>query len=116
MKQKALIIGCYAIFILIGGIMGYMIANSLASLISSSTIALILFSCAFLIWRENVPAYNATALLVAFLFVFFSYRFFLSYKLMPGGVMALLSATLLAYLLTQRKKMSSCCCTKKSSS
>lgn len=105
MKKKSIVIGCYALLILIGGIIGYIVANSLASLIASSVIALILFGCAGLIWKENMIAYQIAITLVACLVAFFTYRFFLSYKLAPGGIMAIISGVLWIYLFTQRKKM-----------
>jgi uncharacterized membrane protein (UPF0136 family) len=105
MKEKAIIIGCYAILILIGGIIGHVVANSLASLIASSLIALILFSCTALIWKGNMAAYHTATVLIASLLAFFTYRFFLTYKLAPGGVMAMISGVLFIYLFMQRKKL-----------
>ncbi len=105
MKKKAVLIGCYASLILIGGIIGYVLANSLASLIASSVITFILFGCAALIWKGNVIAYQTATFVVACLLAFFTYRFFLSYKLAPGGMMALISGVLFIYLFMQRKKL-----------
>src|SRR5262245_7372124 len=105
MKKNAILIGCYAILILIGGIIGHVVANSLASLIASSLIALILFGCTALIWKGNSMAYHTATFLTAFLLAFFTYRFFLSYKLAPGGIMALISGILFIYLFVQRKKL-----------
>lgn len=105
MKKKAIIIGCYSILILIGGIIGYVIANSLASLIASSLIALILLGCTALVWKGNLVAYHTTTLLTACLLIFFTYRFFLSYKVAPAGIMALISGILLIYLVAQRKTL-----------
>lgn len=105
MKEKAIIIGCYALLIFIGGLIGHITANSLASLIASSIIALILLGCAALVWRGNLTAYYASALFTAFLLAFFAYRFFLTYKMAPGGIMAIISGILFIYLFMQRKKL-----------
>lgn len=105
MKQKAIIVGCYAFLILIGGIMGYIIANSLASLIGSSIIALLLSICTAFIWRRNLIAYHLATFITACLLGFFTYRFLLTYKLAPGGIMAIISGILFTYLFIQRKKL-----------
>jgi uncharacterized membrane protein (UPF0136 family) len=105
MKAKAIIVGCYAVLILIGGVIGHLVANSLASLIASSIFALLLFVCAALIRKGNLMAYHIATFLVASLLGFFTYRFFLTYKLAPGGIMALISGVLFIYLFTQRKKL-----------
>lgn len=105
MKEKSIIIICYAVLILIGGIIGHVVANSLASLISSSVIACVLFGCAALVWKGNLAAYHATIFMAACLFAFFSYRFFLTYKIAPAGIMAIISGCLVVYFVLQRKKV-----------
>lgn len=102
MKQNAIVVVCYALLILVGGIIGHTIANSLASLIASSIFALILLGCAHFINKGNKAAYHAATVITAFLFAFFTYRFFLSYKIAPGGIMAIISAILLVYLFMRR--------------
>jgi uncharacterized membrane protein (UPF0136 family) len=104
MKEKATLIGCYALLIFIGGLIGYLIANSLVSLIASSIIALILLGCAVFVWKGNLIAYYTSTLFTAFLLAFFTYRFFLTYKMAPGGIMAIISGILFIYLFMQRKK------------
>jgi uncharacterized membrane protein (UPF0136 family) len=107
MKEKAIIIGCYSLLILVGGIIGHLVANSLISLIVSSVIAGMLLVCSGLILRGNVPAYHAATLITAFLLAFFTYRFFLTYKIAPGGIMAMISGILLVYLIMQGKRVAS---------
>lgn len=107
MKEKAIIIGCYALLILVGGIIGHLVANSLISLIVSSVIAGMLLICSGLILGGNMPAYHAATFITAFLLAFFTYRFFLTYKIAPGGIMAVISGILLVYLISQRKRLTS---------
>lgn len=104
MKQKAILIGCYAGLILIGGIIGHVVAHSLISLIVSSIFALLLFACSVLTWKGNRLAYQCATVLVFSLFAFFSYRFFLTHKLAPAGIMAMISGCLFIYLLATRKR------------
>lgn len=107
MKEKAMIIGCYALLILIGGIIGHLVANSLISLIVSSVIAGMLFVCSGLVMRGNMPAYHVATLITACLLAFFAYRFSMTYKIAPSGIMALISGVLFIYLILQRKQLPS---------
>ena len=105
MKEKAALIGCYTFLVFIGGMIGYLSANSLPSLIASSIFGIILSICTTLIWRGNLKAYYVATFVIAFLSIFFTYRFLLTYKIAPAGVMAFISGILFIYLFTQRKKM-----------
>lgn len=99
MSKKAILIWCYAIFVLLGGFIGFVIAHSFASLITSTLFATILSICGVFVWKNNFKAYRFALTTIFFLFAFFCYRFFLTYKLMPGGIMAAISGILFCYLL-----------------
>lgn len=104
-KQKAIMIGSYATLVLIGGIIGYVVAHSMISLIASTLCALLLLTCSFFIWQDSETAYRIALMLVLSLFLFFGYRFLLTYKLMPAGIMTLISVSLLSYLFVERKQV-----------
>ncbi|MFI0435246.1 MAG: TMEM14 family protein [Parachlamydiaceae bacterium] len=104
MKQQAIVISSYALLNLIGGLIGLAVAGSLPSLIASALIAVILFFCAAFVLRGSMVAYQTATILSACLFLFFTYRYSLSWKIMPGGVMALISIILFIYLILQKKK------------
>lgn len=106
MKQKAIVIGCYTLLVLIGGLIGFFIAHSLISLIASSVFTLLLLSCSALVWKGHVAAYHTAMGVIFCLFLFFSYRFALTHKLMPAGIMALMSGCLFIYLAITRKQIS----------
>lgn len=106
MKQQSVIVFCYALLVLIGGIIGHAVAGSQASLIASSVSAALLSIGAIRIWQGCSYAYYITTLLVFALTLFFGYRFFLSYKIAPGGIMMVMSACLTAYLLFKPKLFS----------
>jgi len=105
MQKKAILVGCYALLIFLGGIVGYIAANSLPSLIASGLFSFVLSICTPLISRGSLKAYDTAILMTLVLAAFFIFRFFLTYKFMPGGVMALVSGILVAYLCLQRKKV-----------
>lgn len=103
MKQKSLVIGCYATFILIGGIVGFVVAKSLISLIMSGLFACFLCGCCVSIWKGHLAAYHSAMAAIFCLLLFFSYRFLLTYKLAPSGIMAIISGCLFFYLGMARK-------------
>lgn len=104
MKKNAKFVAIYGLLILVGGLVGYQTANSLASLIASSIIALLLSICALFIMKGKEWAYNLATLLTFFLLLFFAYRFSLGFKIAPGGIMTLISGIFLTYLIVERKK------------
>ena len=103
MKYQAYATTAYSVLLLIGGVMGYATAGSLPSLIMGTTFAVLLGIAAFGMYKGcNFSRIGATVLL-AVLFVFFSYRFLTTYKFFPPGIVALLSLGLLFCLLFCKK-------------
>lgn len=104
MKLKSLIVASYAALILIGGIIGYLVAGSFISIIVSAIFAIVLFGCSYLIYRENTMAYTIATSLVFTLMLFFGYRYFVTFKIAPAGIMTLISGALFAYLAITREE------------
>ncbi len=98
MKNKSIIIGIYALLILIGGLIGFFVAGSLASLLSGVISGLILFGCSYFVRQNNLKAYDITLGVICFLLIFFFYRFIITQKIAPSGVLFLLTSFLLIYL------------------
>jgi uncharacterized membrane protein (UPF0136 family) len=88
----------YGFLLLLGGIIGYVKASSLASLVMGVTFSFLICFAAFLILSNHEWGEFFAKTVVTLLFLFFAYRFFLSFKMMPGGVMAFLSLIMLALL------------------
>ncbi len=106
MKPQAIVIGSYALLNLIGGIIGFAVAGSLTSIVASAFIAVALLLCAWYVLKGNQIAYQIAFFLTLLLIAFFSYRYFLSWKIAPGGIMALISCSVLLYLGLKRAKIS----------
>lgn len=104
MKQHAIAIGCYALLNLVGGLIGFFVANSFASLIASAFFSSILFFCVLKIWKGNRMAYDIATSTTLILFLFFTYRFFLTHKIMPAALMSIVSGVLFVYQTMSRKK------------
>lgn len=107
MQTTSRIIWIYAAIVLIGGMIGYFVAHSTASLIASSIVAILLAGCGYFIHKGHGWAHCAATAISALLLVFFGYRFSLAYKFMPAGLMVIVTACLLVYLLMKSKK--NCC-------
>ncbi|HVY68591.1 MAG TPA: TMEM14 family protein [Verrucomicrobiae bacterium] len=83
----------YIILLVAGGLMGFLKANSKASLIASVSFAAILVLCNVgIVFQPNVADFA-----LAFLLVFFGIRLAKSKKFMPNGMMVVL--TLLTLIL-----------------
>lgn len=98
MKLKAVVTLIYSLLVIVGGLMGYVKANSLPSLIMGSVFGLLLLLCAIAIFRESVLGHFSAIGISIILLSFFTYRFFQTYSLMPAGLMIMVSVMLLIVL------------------
>lgn len=88
----------YVALLIVGGLMGFLKGKSKISLISSLIFAVVLALVAL-----GIIASKAVAIgLVAFLLVFFGARFMRSKKVMPAGMMSVVSLIILILLLTAK--------------
>lgn len=104
MKLSALIVMLYSLMLLLGGMIGFLKAQSLVSLIMGASFALATFASAFLMLKGNIAGWWSSLILTLFLTGFFGVRFYLSHKMMPGGVMLVLSLVVLFLLLFLSKE------------
>lgn len=104
MKTSAWIVLLYALIILLGGIIGFREAHSLPSLIAGSVSAILLLLCASGMFKKSVLAYTFSIIFIMLLTCFFGYRFMLTSKFMPSGMMLIVSALALIFVLRQRKR------------
>ena len=90
------ILWVYIVLMVIGGVMGFVKAGSKASLIASLSFGIILS-----LFAINVLPFRYHIFVLAFLLIFFGMRFAKSKKMMPNGVMTILTilAMALPYLL-----------------
>lgn len=104
MKTQAIVVFIYGLLLLAGGIMGHVKAQSLPSLIMGSTFAVLTIISAVGMLKNYPYAYGCAAAISAILTLFFGYRFALSLKFMPAGLMAIISLLVLGYLVYSRKR------------
>ena len=94
MKIKGYVTALFALFLLIGGLIGYFVAHSTASLVMSSIFATLLLIAAVALLREQKWALYFAMAICLLLSLFFIYRFSQNPTFMP----ALLSLTALAVI------------------
>lgn len=104
MKNTAIFVLIYGLIILCGGMIGYKQAHSLPSLIMGTSFAVLLIMSALAIFKEYILGYFSAILLTAILACFFTYRYFLTHKFMPAGMMMTLSLILLSFFLFRKLK------------
>lgn len=98
-RLQLILLGVYSIAILAGGVIGYLKANSLVSLVMGVSFTLILILSMWAIAFNRVLG-NYSALGVATtLFFFFTYRFLGSYALFPAGMMMALSLFMMGIMI-----------------
>lgn len=103
MKLRAVVMFAYGILLLAGGIIGFLKAGSHVSLAMGIITALLAIGCAgALYWMKNygIPCALTLSILLA---IFFAYRFSLSHKFMPGGLMAIISLLVVGFLLFTKR-------------
>lgn len=96
--SSALVIWIYTALLLAGGVVGFIKAGSKASLIMS-----IAFAIPLALVNLGTLPWLVAPLDIGFLFSFFAIRYAKSKKVMPGGVMALVSLIALGCLFWLRK-------------
>lgn len=107
MKVAAYVVIFYALFIFVGGVIGYFQAHSIASLIMASTFCLGLMISGIGILKNCSKALILGIVLSLLLAVFFGYRFSIAFKWMPAGMLciaSLISALSIFAAISAKKK------------
>ena len=105
MKNKAYFLFVYSLIAFIGGMIGFLKTGSLMSIISASVIATVLIGCGIAMVQGKEIAYKMSIGLLLFVLVFFGYRYILTAKIMPAGMMILVTVITLSYLFIGNHKL-----------
>lgn len=103
MKNKAYAIWIYATITLLGGIFGFVKTGSAISLISAGLLSLALDISGFFVFQGKKRAQSITLGILACALAFFGYRFFLTLKFMPAGLMIALTLGTIGFLVTRKR-------------
>ncbi|NGX58813.1 MAG: hypothetical protein K940chlam3_01721 [Chlamydiae bacterium] len=109
MKAIASLTGIYGLIVIGGGLMGYFIAGSTASIISGSLFGFLMILCGLGIHKNFNFALHAASIISFILTVIFIYRYAITKSWIPAGIMMLLSivvfaSTLFAYKIKTEEK------------
>ncbi|EAZ90931.1 TMEM14 family protein [Crocosphaera chwakensis] len=88
----------YGILLFIGGIIGYIKARSKPSLISGVLSSLLLLLSAFLQWQQVAVGLILAQIITILLAIVFLIRLWKTRKLMPAGLMVMISVAVLIIL------------------
>jgi len=102
LKSIAYLTGIYGLIVIGGGLIGYFVAGSTASVIAGSLFGFLMILCGLGIQKEWAFALHAASIIALILTIFFIYRYAITGSWMPSGLMMILSlvvfvATLFAY-------------------
>lgn len=98
MRLNGIIVVIYALLVIIGGMIGFVKANSVPSLIMGLTFALGLLLSAVSMIKGMKRGYYAAIALTLILTGFFAYRYVISLQMMPAGFMSILSIAVIIAL------------------
>jgi uncharacterized membrane protein (UPF0136 family) len=112
MKSSVYFITAYALLLFVGGIVGYAKAQSLMSLIMGIGSSLLLLACVGATWKGYKWGHMGSLILLSLLTLFFIYRFFITYKFMPAGMMAIIGVLVSSIAYGKTCKKLSCCSSK----
>lgn len=102
MKFTGSIVTIFGLFVLFGGLWGYLTAESLPSLIAGTICGALLFASGLGLFRYSVTAFFTATSVTVLLAIFFGVRYYQTLKTMPSGIMALYSVVVLLLLLTTK--------------
>lgn len=105
MKVYVQITLIYALIVLIGGVIGFIKAQSMASLAMSLFFAGLLSISSWLMLNNRRIGYYLALGCIGFLAFFFLYRFVITVKIMPAGLMSLVSMFAAMAFAHYRKKL-----------
>lgn len=106
MKRAAWIVIVYGMIVIMGGIMGQVMAKSTTSLIMGLFSGLLLLLTGMGMYKNNLLSAYIAILFTLALDAFFTYRFLLTFSLFPAGIMCILSFVVLLTVLHILKKQS----------
>ena len=104
MKLSAWVTTGFSVLLIIGGIMGYVHAGSMMSLVSSCTFALFLIGSSISMFRGQATGQYTALIYILILDAFFTYRFLKTKAFFPSGLMCLASLLVVSFLIFQIRR------------
>jgi len=101
MQATAMVVWVYAVVMAVGGVFGYLKVHSKASLLSGVGFGLILLVSGYGVWLGSKESLVASAVIAALLVIIFAVRVVKTRRMVPAGILALLSVATLVIFLNQ---------------
>lgn len=101
MQTMAMVIWGYGVMMAVGGVIGYLKVHSKASLISGVGFGLLLLASGYGVWQGSRDSLVASAVIAALLVIIFAIRVIKTRRLMPAGMLAVLSVLALVIFLSK---------------
>lgn len=105
-KSSGIVVIVYAILVLIGGIIGFIKANSVSSLVMGTGFAIALLLSGYGLLKRSLAGLYASSALTVVLTLFFAFRFYKTHVFMPAGLMFILGIAVIATLFYNRRNIS----------
>ena len=103
MRAPGIVILLYGLLVFVGGIMGYITAGSMASLIAGGAFGLVLLASGLGVLRRKKLGFIFAPLVTLLLTVFFAYRLVQSGDFIPSGLMGVLGLVALVLYFALRR-------------
>ena len=103
MRAPGIVILVYGLLVLGGGIIGYITAGSVASLIGGSALGIALSTSGLGVLRGKDMGFLMAPILTVLLTVFFGYRFAQSGEFIPSGLMTVLGLVVVILYFALRR-------------
>lgn len=98
MKTNGIVLLIYALLVIAGGVIGFVKANSMPSLLMGGLFGVGLLASAAMLLNGKQAGFYLGVILSLALLAFFSYRFYSTGSFMPAGLMSILSLATLVRL------------------
>lgn len=104
MNNRGYLVILYGVLLFVGGLIGHLKAGSYVSLVTGSICGALALLAGFGMVKGWPYSKTSALVLSSVLFLFFLYRFSLSLRFMPSGLMAILSLLVIFMLLVDKIK------------
>lgn len=104
MKIQAISLLVYGVLLFIGGIIGHLKAQSNVSLIVGTICAAAVIIAGIGMLKDYFAAFPFACVTVGAITLFFAYRYWITGKMMPGGIFTLISFGIFLLLVLMKRK------------
>lgn len=94
----------YGALLFVGGVVGFVKTQSTASIVAGTITSAVMIVSAIAMFKDSACGFWGALITASALALFFGYRFMASQKIMPAGIMLVLSLLMCLLLLYQKTR------------